>query len=60
MTKIVATEANKTIPASRSNAASFMASHLGLYVLLKPLRAFVTVKDPSCCADTLIQYAGPL
>ena len=25
------------------------------YVLLKPLRAFVTVNDPSACADTLIQ-----
>ena len=24
-------------------------------VLLKPLRAFVTVNEPSCCADTLIQ-----
>src|SRR5215831_19778904 len=32
----------------------------GLYVLLKPFRAFVTVNVPSCCADTLIQYAGPL
>ena len=32
----------------------------GLYVLLKPFRALVTVKVPSCCADTLIQYAVPL
>ena len=32
----------------------------GLYVLLKPLRALVTVKEPSCCADNLIQYAVPL
>jgi hypothetical protein len=28
--------------------------------LLKPLRAFVTVKDPSSRAATLIQNAGPL
>jgi hypothetical protein len=31
-----------------------------LYVLLNPFRLFVTVKVPSCCAETLIQYAGPL
>ena len=32
----------------------------GLYVLLKPFRVFVTVNEPSCCADNLIQYAVPL
>src|SRR6202008_3054721 len=31
-----------------------------LYVLLKPFLALVTVKEPSCCADSLIQYAFPL
>jgi hypothetical protein len=31
-----------------------------LYVLLNPFRALVTVKEPSCCADSLIQYALPL
>src|SRR2546425_8871283 len=30
------------------------------YVLLKPFRAFVTVYEPSCRAETLIQYAVPL
>jgi hypothetical protein len=30
------------------------------YVLLKLLRAFVTVNDPSACADTFTQYAVPL
>ena len=33
---------------------------LALYVLLKPFRLLVTVKVPSDCADTLIQYAVPL
>src|SRR5437899_1341607 len=33
---------------------------LALYVLLKPFRAFVTVKEPSICAETLTQYAVPL
>src|SRR5881397_621303 len=32
----------------------------GLYVLLKPFRAFVTVYEPSCPADSLIQNAIPL
>jgi hypothetical protein len=31
-----------------------------LYVLLKPFRLFVTVNEPSGCADTLIQWAVPL
>ena len=30
------------------------------YVLLKPFRPLVTVNEPSCRADTLIQYAVPL
>lgn len=28
------------------------------YVLVKPLRVFVTLKVPSCCAVTLIRKAG--
>lgn len=32
----------------------------GRYVLLKPFRALVTVKVPSGCAVSLIQYAVPL
>ena len=30
------------------------------YVLLKLLRVFVTVNDPSAWAETLIQNAGPV
>ena len=33
---------------------------LGQYVLLKPFRVLVTLKVPSCRADSLIQYALPL
>src|SRR5207249_6681125 len=32
----------------------------GLYILLKPFRVLRTVNVPSCCAETLIQYAVPL
>lgn len=35
-------------------------SYFARYVFAKPLRAFVTVNVPSCCAVTLIQYAVPL
>jgi hypothetical protein len=33
---------------------------LGQYVLLKPFLVLVTLKVPSCRADSLIQYALPL
>src|SRR5215475_7256724 len=38
----------------------FVPAGFAAYVLLNLLRALVTVKVPSCCADTLIQNAGPL
>lgn len=45
---------------SRDPRQSDVAHQFPLYDLLKPLRALVTVNDPSDCADTLIQNAGPL
>src|SRR5437773_11341302 len=43
-----------------SVVAAVCAAGFAPYVLLKLLRAFVTVNDPSGCADTLNQYAAPL
>jgi len=42
---------NRSILAMDPQAQSALAA--ALYVLLKPLRVLVTVKVPSCCADTL-------
>ena len=59
------------IVASRTNGQEIAIARINLplllylvesarYVLLKAFRALVTVKVPSLCADTLIQYAVPL
>src|SRR6266436_850233 len=45
---------------TRGFTCQLVSPDLALYVLLKPFRAFVTVKEPSICAETLTQYAVPL
>ena len=43
------------IPWMISCAAAYRVRACAGYVLLKLLRLFVTVNEPSCCAVTLIQ-----
>src|SRR5690242_6450243 len=47
-------------PLAGSAPARTRESYCSPYVLLKPLRAFVTTNEPSVWADTLIQKAAPL
>jgi hypothetical protein len=47
------------LPELALNIADFyLLRERDTYVLLKPFRLFETVNEPSCCATTLIQYAG--